>query len=172
MTVQSAVRVMCAVLLGCLSAAPIPVLAFNPAPLGYQLMCLKSPQLCQAGGPAAIQSSPDLIGTLKSVNRQVNHSIRPRADGAEDVWSVDVASGDCEDFAMTKRQRLIQLGLPPSALRIAYVTTASGEGHAILVVKGRGRTYVLDNLTDAIRPLDGTGYRVVSMSGADPLQWS
>lgn len=159
-------------LVGGVTAAPAPAVAFNPAPLGYQLMCLKSPSLCKAGGPSAIAASPDVLKTLMTVNLEVNRSIRPHADGAQDVWSVDVASGDCEDYAMTKRQRLIGLGLPPSALRIAYVTVQDGEGHAILVVKARGRTYVLDNLTNAIRPLDATGYHLISMSGADPLHWS
>ena len=154
------------------AATATPAAAFNPAPLGYQLMCLKTPAYCRGGGASSVRVDNDVFATLMLVNRQVNRSMRPRADRGGDVWSVNASSGDCEDFAMTKRQRLIQMGLPASALRIAYVKIASGEGHAVLVVKARGRTYVLDNLTSAIRPLESTGYRVISMSGADPLKWS
>lgn len=174
MKFKSLVSLGCAVAINLALAIPgaAPAVAYNPAPLGYQLLCLKSPAYCQAGGASSIRVDEDILQTLVLVNRQVNRSIRARADRGGDVWSVGAASGDCEDYAMTKRQRLIKLGLPPSALRIAYVKTRGGEGHAILVVKARGRTYVLDNLTSAIRSLDQTGYRIVSMSGADPLRWS
>ena len=73
---------------------------------------------------------------------------------------------------MAKRRALIKSGVPSSALRIAYVKTRQGEGHAILVVKTNGRNLVLDNLTSAIRPLSQTGYRIVSMSGSNPRSWS
>ena len=32
--------------------------------------------------------------------------------------------------------------------------------------------FVLDNLTSAIKPLAQTGYRIVSMQGANPRDWS
>ena len=50
--------------------------------------------------------------------------------------------------------------------------TSAQEGHAILVVKTSGKDLVLDNLTASIKPLSQSGYRIISMSGANPRSWS
>ena len=142
------------------------------APLGYQVMCLKDPASCKGGGKAKVEVTSDLMATLKRINSHVNRTIKPRNDGGADVWSASASVGDCEDYVLAKRAALIRAGVPSSSLRIAYVKTKRGEGHAILVVKTNGKDLVLDNLTAAIRPLSQTGYRIVSMSGANPRQWS
>jgi len=142
------------------------------APLGYQLMCLKTPEQCKGGGKAKVEATGNLMATLKRVNSHVNRSIKPRNDSGADVWSASASSGDCEDYVLAKRAALVKAGVPASSLRIAYVKTKRGEGHAILVVKTNGKDLVLDNLTATIRPLSQTGYRIISMSGANPRQWS
>lgn len=144
----------------------------SDVPLGYQLMCLQTPAECKGGGASVAAGSDQLMGTLKRINSQVNRSIRPRNDGGVDVWSVDVSSGDCEDYALTKRRALIKAGVPASSLRLAYVKTRAGEGHAILVVKTTRGDFVLDNLNASVRPLSQSGYRIISTSGADPMAWS
>jgi predicted transglutaminase-like cysteine proteinase len=40
------------------------------------------------------------------------------------------------------------------------------------VVKTNGKDLVLDNLSATIKPLSQTGYRIISMSGSNPLSWS
>jgi predicted transglutaminase-like cysteine proteinase len=142
------------------------------APLGYQVMCLKTPEQCKGGGKAKVEVTSDLMATLKRVNSSVNRSIKPRNDGGADVWSASASSGDCEDYVLAKRAALVRAGVPASSLRIAYVKTKRGVGHAVLVVKTNGKDLVLDNLTATIRPLSQTGYRIVSISGANPRQWS
>lgn len=69
-------------------------------------------------------------------------------------------------------KRLLPKVSPPSALRVAYVKTAAGEGHALLVVRTNDGDYVLDNLTTSIRKLAASGYRVQSIAGSDPLVWN
>jgi predicted transglutaminase-like cysteine proteinase len=114
-----------------------------------------------------------MMSLLERVNAKVNADIRPLADGAVDIWSVNVRAGDCEDYVMTKRHALIGAGVPASALRIAWVKTRQGEQHAVLVVKTNDHDgLVLDNLTGRIRTLSQTGYSVLSISGADPKVWS
>ena len=150
-----------------------PAIAGALPPLGYQLMCLKYPERCQGGGSSTLVLSNSAMATLAGVNASVNAAIRPRADpGGTDVWSVDVSVGDCEDYAMTKREHLIAAGLPASALRIAYVKTRSGEDHAVLVIHSSRGDLVLDNLTPLIKPLSQTGLRLISISGANPLRWT
>lgn len=142
------------------------------APLGYQLMCLKTPQECKGGGKARINVTSDVMATLKRVNSHVNRTIKPRYDTGADVWSANASSGDCEDYVLAKRRALIKAGIPSSSLRIAYVKTRKGEGHAILVVKTSGKDLVLDNLSASIKPLSQSGYRIISISGANPRNWS
>jgi predicted transglutaminase-like cysteine proteinase len=150
-------------------------MAGGRAPLGYNLMCLKHPNSteCKGGGSGQVSATGDVMATLKRVNAAVNRSIRPRNDASgSDVWTVGASAGDCEDYVLTKRRQLIKAGLPASSLRIAYVKTRQGEGHAILVVVTSKGKLVLDNLTATIRPLSQTGYRIVSMQGANPNNWS
>lgn len=161
---------MAAIMLAC--AVPANA-AGGHAPLGYQLMCLKTPQECKGGGKAKITVTTDVMATLKRVNSHFNRTIKPRNDAAgADVWSTSASSGDCEDYVLAKRKALIKAGIPASALRIAYTKTRKGEGHAILVVKANGKDLVLDNLSATVKPLSQTGYRILSMSGANPLNWS
>lgn len=142
------------------------------APLGYQLMCLQQPAECKGGGKSEVSASKELMATLKRVNARVNHTIRPRYDEGVDIWDASATSGDCEDYVLAKRRQLINAGISANSLRIAYVKTRSGAGHAILVVNTGNGKYVLDNLTNAIRPFSQTGYRVVSMQGANQSSWS
>ena len=169
--VLSPVVVVATALFGALLMAA-PVEARSKAPLGYQLMCLKAPEECKGGGAKQVQASGDVMALLKRVNNRVNVSIVPRDDGKADVWDASASSGDCEDYVLAKRRALMKAGLPSSALRIAYVKTRAGVGHAILVVKTNRGDYVLDNLNRSVRPLSQSGYRIVSMSGADPNKWS
>lgn len=154
-----------------LFAGPVPA-ANAAAPLGYQIYCLKNPGECKGGGASQVKLTDDTMALIKNVNAKVNRSIRPRHDKGADVWTANATSGDCEDYVLAKRRALIKAGLPPSALRIAYVKTKRGEGHAILVVKTSGKDWVLDNLNGRVRPLSQSGYRMVSMSGANPRNWS
>lgn len=150
-----------------------PAVAGSRAPLGYQLMCLQTPQECKGGGKARITVTSDIMATLKRVNSHVNRTIKPRYDAVgADVWNAAASYGDCEDYVLAKRRALIKAGIPASSLRIAYVKTRKGEGHAILVVKTNGKDLVLDNLTATIKPLSQSGYRIISISGANPRNWS
>lgn len=161
-----------AVILTAAIAGATPAVAGSKAPLGYQLMCLKTPAECQGGGSSKVVVTDDIMATLKRVNVRVNNAITPRNDRGADVWNASATSGDCEDYVLAKRRALIKAGLPASSLRIAYVKTRGGVGHAILVVKTTKGDFVLDNLNRSVRPLSQSGYRIISMSGANPKQWS
>ena len=161
-----------AIAIAAFSMSTLPAAAGSKAPLGYQLMCLKTPSECKGGGSTSVKATGDIMSQLTKVNSKVNRSIRPRNDNGADVWSASASSGDCEDYVLAKRRALIKAGLPASSLRIAYVKTRRGEGHAILVVKTSKGDYVLDNLNTSVRPLSQSGYRIISQSGANPMKWS
>jgi predicted transglutaminase-like cysteine proteinase len=141
-----------------------------PAPVGFQIFCLTNPAHCRGGGGSQVRLTENVLDTLKSINNRVNRSISPRGD-RRDEWVVDVSSGDCEDYALTKRAALIRAGLPAGALRIAAATTRSGIGHAVLVVRTDQGDLVLDNLTGTIKPANQTGLNWVAMTSADGRSW-
>jgi len=142
------------------------------SPLGFKVFCIRNPNQCAGGGAASINLDDAGLSKLKRVNSEVNRSIRPRNDAKRDTWTLNPASGDCEDYVVTKRARLIKMGFPPSALRIASAKTRSGIGHAVLIVRTSEGNFVLDNLTNAIKPMAQANLRFLAMSGANPKTWS
>ena len=72
---------------------------------------------------------------------------------------------------MNKRAALVAKGVPAGALRLAVGVTASGQGHAVLIVRTNHGDFVLDNLTSEIKPFDRTGHRLISISSPDLRRW-
>jgi predicted transglutaminase-like cysteine proteinase len=148
-------------------------------PFAYIQFCVHHASACRdTKGSLAMASSNSvrlnakLQRQLASVNSRVNNRMKPKADGGADKWAVGGKSGDCEDFAMTKRAMLIAAGWPSRALSMTVVRTAWGEGHAVLSVRTSAGTMVLDNLSRAVRPLSHVPYKVIAMQGGSALQWN
>jgi hypothetical protein len=112
---------------------------------------------------------------MATVNRAVNRSIRSVSDlahyGVADRWSVAPKSGDCEDFALTKKARLLNAGWPSSALLLALATTGAGEEHAVLIVRTDRGDFVLDNLRNDIRRWSAGLYRWTAIQSPTDI-WS
>ena len=140
-------------------------------PLSMQFFCAKNRSECRGGGSAQDAMTPDMMTMLKQVNVHVNRSIRPKVDSA-DIWNLNPAEGDCEDYVLSKRSMLIKHGVSAGSLRIAYTHTRRGEPHAVLVVKTSQGDYVLDNLNNAVKTLRASGYNIRTMSTANPRSWS
>ncbi len=117
------------------------------------------------------------MAIAKSVNSAVNAEVRAISDrrqyGREDVWALPTSTGgDCEDFALAKKKRLIEAGLPPASLLIATVLDRHREPHAVLVLRTGSGDYVLDNLTSRVLPWQKTGYSFLRMQNPDaPRNW-
>jgi predicted transglutaminase-like cysteine proteinase len=153
-------------------ATPSAVVASSAVrpPIGMQLFCLKNPDQCQQSPQKSIELTPALLRTLNATNRAVNRAITARADFG-DTWEIDGPYGDCEDYALTKRAELMDKGIPSGSLVMAYTRTRSGEGHAVLLVRTTEGDLVLDNLYLSIKPLQDTGYRIISRSNPNSLYW-
>jgi predicted transglutaminase-like cysteine proteinase len=92
---------------------------------------------------------------LEKLNRIVNSSIAYASDlslhGELDRWSAPLATiqagrGDCEDYAILKRQILIHAGAMPTDLRIVLLRdTAVRLDHAVLAARADGQWFILDN---------------------------
>ncbi|MDP2620649.1 MAG: transglutaminase-like cysteine peptidase [Hyphomicrobiales bacterium] len=113
---------------------------------------------------------------LTSVNRRVNRSLIARSDGAShaglDVWSVSGRYGDCEDFAIRKRDALIRLGWSAHAVLMTVAKTSAGEPHAVLIARTDKGDFVLDNLRPQVTAWQDVPYRWVKrQSQDDPSKW-
>jgi predicted transglutaminase-like cysteine proteinase len=83
-----------------------------------------------------------------TINAQINESTRYKADaalyGIDEFWTVAEHEGDCEDYALAKRQQFIAQGYG-GAVRLATCWTERDEYHAVLIVTTDEGDYVLDN---------------------------
>lgn len=122
-------------------------------------------------------------GQLRAVNRDINRSIRPSTDralyGMEEFWQRPLltsgagARGDCEDYALEKRARLISLGWPVESLALAVAVAPRIGLHAVLLVQTDEGDFVLDNLHDEPRALSSLDYVWLSrQTGADLTNWA
>lgn len=176
------VRLLLILLIAAMSATLAPAREFLPeigisavrpalTPRALVRFCTTNPQECRADGPSEVALTQELEALLGEVNVAINKAIRPLTE-KRDVWTLNPAAGDCEDYVLSKRSALIGQGVSASALRIAFTYTRRGVPHAVLVVRTNEGDLVLDNLSNGVKSLAGSGYRIRSMSSADPIRWT
>ena len=102
------------------------------------------------------------------INREVNESVSYKTDSEQydtpEFWKEAGAFGDCEDYALLKREQLIQQGFDEDKIHIAtcwinYI--ADNTGHCVLIVETDKGQFILDNnLKDPV-PLnfEAVGYK-------------
>ena len=79
--------------------------------------------------------------------------------GKEEVWSYpDSGYGDCEDYVLEKRRRLMQAGVPAGDLLVTVVRQPNGDGHAVLTVRTGMGEFILDNLEPRVLSWTETPY--------------
>ena len=157
----------------------MPIAEASPtlSPFQHVRFCLRYPTDCKSdpAGTTAVELTAETLETMQRVNRDVNASIMPVAKSdaiADGGWTISPASGDCNDYAVTKRHELVQKGLPAKAVRLAVVKTQSGIGHLVLVVATNKGDLVLDNLSETIVPWQLTKYQWVKIqSSSDVRYW-
>jgi predicted transglutaminase-like cysteine proteinase len=136
------------------------------------------PRECQQGPQEEnrFDLTADRRAQLEGVNLAVNHEIRPVTDidlyGVADYWTIPARQGDCEDYVLLKRKRLMAMGWPASALLITVVRDEKGEGHAVLTARTQQGDFILDNKSDEIRPWHLVPYQfVMRQSYLNPRVW-
>jgi predicted transglutaminase-like cysteine proteinase len=126
--------------------------------------------------PEVIALTPKVWATLNTVNRAVNTAVEPMTDdahwGVPDRWDLaEDGAGDCEDYQLLKRHRLVEAGLPRRALRMAVVLDENGDGHAVLIARTDRGDLVLDNKTRAILAWHETGYVFIKRESQSATAW-
>jgi predicted transglutaminase-like cysteine proteinase len=149
----------------------------TPVP-GWIRFCKQRPEECAVNSsePVTITLTPQAWETLTQVNRQVNASIRSTTDmehwGVEDHWDfAEDGYGDCEDYQLVKRKRLVAAGFPRRALRMTAVIDGAGQPHAVLMVRTDRGDFILDNKQSTVLPWRRTGYIYLQREGGPGATW-
>src|SRR5581483_5642251 len=100
-------------------------IATEPPP-GFTSFCIRFVDQCASDGPERMALTPAGWVQLQEINEEVNRELTPEDDmihyGVAEVWTIPTdGRGDCEDYALLKRKKLIAAGFPIRALRLAVV---------------------------------------------------
>jgi predicted transglutaminase-like cysteine proteinase len=151
------------------------------APMAFTIFCLKYKDECKPrpqhivfrGG--RLKLTAERMAQLQEVNQQVNSAIRPEPnlEGLRgEKWLLHPTSGDCNDYAVTKRHDLIAKGFPARSVLLGEVVVPWGEHHLVVVVRTSSGDLVLDNLTGHILPWSKKSYRWVRIqTPKNPTYW-
>jgi predicted transglutaminase-like cysteine proteinase len=157
-----------------------PIGHVTSVPYGWVDFCGRRPEECSLGklSPVDVRLNKKTWTALQHVNKRVNELIEPITNLEHwgtmvDHWDYPIdGKGDCKVYAIYKRKLLVEQGFPRQALLMTIVRDLDGEGHAILTVKTDRGEFVLDNLSDQVRPWDATGYSFVKRQAQDdPNVW-
>lgn len=83
------------------------------------------------------------------INTEINASVKYMTDiehyGLIEKWSIPDGYGDCEDYALRKRVRLIEAGWGTEDVTLCTCNVETGEGHCVVWVNTDRGGVILDN---------------------------
>lgn len=161
------------------ASAPASASGDARAPYAWTDFCKRMPSECRTDTrePEQVTMTPKLWNTIVSINNRTNREITAITDeehwGVVDRWDLPTdGKGDCEDYALLKRVRLAEAGLPRRALLMTVVIDEENAGHAVLMIRTDRGDYVLDNKRNAILPWSQTGYVYVKRESQYRTGWT
>lgn len=143
------------------------------APLAFLIFCTRYASECNEDGRASqVAMTPDTYAQMVEVNARINRKIGPNARKGGMDWSLDTRFGNCNDYAIQKRNALHARGFPMSALSLTVAITPGGQGHLILSVRTDRGDFILDNLVSRVKPWSETRYTLLKrQSASNPMNW-
>lgn len=148
------------------------------APMGFTDFCMRHPEECSSSTnkprrpTLTAKRAAELVVTQLRVNRRIAYATDRQNHGKGEFWTYPQSRGDCEDYALEKRRRLIALGWPRSALLLTGARMMNGQKHLVLVAVTDKGDFVLDNTSEIIRPWKSVNYRWLSrQSRFDESDW-
>jgi len=147
-------------------------------PMGFVQFCKTAPQDCGGtlGEAVRVVMNKERWNDLNSVNLKANETVEAITDidlyNVEEYWTYPGAQGDCEDFVLLKRKKLMMMGWPSETLLITVLRDENNEGHAVLTVSTDRGDFILDNRRDEILPWTATDYTYYKrQSQVNPWRW-
>lgn len=161
------------------ASLPISASGEARAPYAWSDFCKRMPSECRVNisEPERVEMSAKLWKTVVTVNGKINREIEPVTDqehwGVVDHWDLpDDGKGDCEDYALLKRKRLAEAGIPRRAMLMTVVIDEENAGHAVLMIRTDRGDFILDNKRNAILPWNQTGYVYVKRESQYQTGWT
>jgi predicted transglutaminase-like cysteine proteinase len=122
---------------------------------------------------------------LATTNEFVNEAIEPVHDAAQfgvtERWTTPLTEaedayarprGDCEDYALEKRSRLLSLGWAPETVTLAIARLPTGALHLVLIAQTDRGDFVLDNLHRRPLPIAALQYDwLIRQAGPNLGDW-
>lgn len=139
--------------------------AITSQPIGHYEFCQSHRPECEIKTKSTVAPRVTDFGwsVVRQVNLAVNNEVTPMTDmdlyGKDEVWAYPDGAGDCEDYVLLKRKRLLEKGFSPADLLITVVRKPDGEGHAVLTVRTAQGDFILDNLDNDVKIWSKTPYR-------------
>ena len=133
-------------------------------PIGHYEFCQKYMSECDIRSKLTPPPRVTEYGwkVVRDINKEVNSTIIAMTDlevyGKDEAWEYPKTAGDCEDFVLLKRRKLMERGLAVSDLLITVVRKPDGEGHAVLTLRTNDGDFILDNLSDDVKLWTDTNY--------------
>ena len=149
---------------GAAMAEPMLTGSLTSQPIGHYEFCKIYASECTSngkdGGPMVL--TREGWQKILEINYDVNQAITPMTDmeihGVEEKWSYPETVGDCEDYVLLKRRKLIENGFSASDLLITVVLQPNGDGHAVLTVRTDRGDFILDNMRNKVLLWSDTEY--------------
>lgn len=148
----------------------------SPPPSGARSLCGTYSWAC-AGDRQARLAPRAAFDVVRRVNLAINARFDEISDARQykkaEYWALPTRKGgDCEDFALAKKQALMKAGVAPGQLLIATALDKKRRSHAVLIYRSERGDLVLDNQTDKIVAWDRTGYIFLRMQDpSNPARW-
>ena len=158
------------------TSGQLPSRQSTSAPSGASGLCSRYPWACAKSGHV-IAVDAQAMQIAEQINSYTNRTVRPISDQSQyanaERWALPTArGGDCEDYALLKKQQLIKAGFAPEQLLVATVLDRSRKSHAVLVLRTGRQDLVLDNMAPRIKPWRDTGYSFMRLQDPrDPSKW-
>jgi predicted transglutaminase-like cysteine proteinase len=161
------------------ASAPANASGDARAPYAWTDLCKRSPAECRVNlnEEERVEMTPKLWKALVTLNSRINREIEAVTDedhwGVVDRWDLpEDGKGDCEDYALLKRKRLAETGVPRRAMLITVVIDEENAGHAVLMVRTDRGDFILDNKRNAVLPWNQTGYVYVKRESQVRTGWT
>jgi predicted transglutaminase-like cysteine proteinase len=109
------------------------------------------------------------------VNDTINYGSKYKGSvHGKDCWSLEGSEGNCEYYAIKKRQLLLEGGIKRANLPLAVCVNEQGLPHVVLCITTTDGVYVLDNRFDEVLPWDKINYSSwkIELSTNKELLWS
>lgn len=148
----------------------LPVQKSIESPAGFASACRNYAFLCGERAGRGM-SDEELLTLATRVNLDVNREVRSVTDTAQygrvEHWALpDGGAGDCEDYALLKKKRLIESGVDSRRLTMAVVLDRRAGVHSVLMLRLDSGDVVLDNLTNQIHHWARSGLTFVARQNA------